>query len=177
MTIPRLTCSLALVLTTGSSRSSTARSSQIIPADCCRKANTLKSLSSSGIVFFPCSDSNVTETRLLRHIANETLATNAAGDIYAALHGYFPLVTDSNIRDWINTYASEVRSSEDEKFRTITGGASVRCSVSTTIYSTFPELNGTCIDHHRGRCRRIRRGLDLQMGHACSWLPCRSACD
>ena len=152
MTTSRLTCSLVLVLTTGSSRSSTARSSQIIPADCCCKANTLKSLSSSGITSLPCSDGNMTEMRLSRHIANETLATNAAGDIYAALHGYFPLATNNDIRDWINTYTSEVWSSEDEKFRTITGDASVRCSVSTVVYSIFLGLKGTCSDHQCGRC-------------------------
>jgi len=61
-------------------------------------------------------------------IANETLATNAAEDIYAALHSFIPLVTDNDIQDWINTYSSEVWSSQEEKFRTITGDASVRCS-------------------------------------------------
>ncbi|KAF9647804.1 alpha/beta-hydrolase [Thelephora ganbajun] len=61
-------------------------------------------------------------------IANETLATNSAGDIFAALHSYIPLATDSDIQDWINTYSSEVWSSQEERFRTITGDASVRCS-------------------------------------------------
>ncbi|KAF9647809.1 alpha/beta-hydrolase [Thelephora ganbajun] len=61
-------------------------------------------------------------------IANETLATNSAGDIFAALHSYIPLATDNDIQNWINAYSSEVWSSQEERFRTITGDASVRCS-------------------------------------------------
>jgi hypothetical protein len=78
--------------------------------------------------------------RLSRQIANETLATNGpAGDIYAALHDYIPLATDGDIQDWINTYASEDWSSQDEMVRTITGDASVRCSVSAVVYSVPPS--------------------------------------
>ena len=77
----------------------------------------------------------MTEMRSPRHIANETLATNGpAGDVYAALHEFIPLATNNSIQDWINTYASEVWSSQDEKVRSITGDPSARCSVSTTAY-------------------------------------------
>jgi len=86
-----------------------------------------------------------------RHIANETLATSEpAGDIYAALHGYTPLVTDNDIQGWIDTYASEVWSSQEEEVRTITGDASVRCSVGSTAgLGPFPKLNAIFTDHPR----------------------------
>jgi len=100
--------------------------------------------------------------RLPRHIANETLATSEpAGDIYAALHGYIPLATDDDIQDWINTYASEIWSSQEEMVRIITGDASVRCSVSVTASSSSnPKLSASSLDHPC-QCREIRWGLDL----------------
>lgn len=78
-----------------------------------------------------------------RHIANETLAIGGPpGDIHAALHEFVPLATDNDIRDWMNTYDSEVWSSQEEKVRTITGDISLRCSVSTTACSApLPMLN------------------------------------
>ena len=80
----------------------------------------------------------MTEMRLSRQSADETLAISGpAGDIYAALHDYIPSATDSDIQDWINTYASEVWSSQDEMVRTITGDASVRCSVSALFGAAF----------------------------------------
>lgn len=81
--------------------------------------------------------------RLSRHIANETLAiSEPAGNISAALHGYIPLATDDDVQDWINTYASEVWSSQEEMVRTITGDASVRCPVSATANpGSDPKLN------------------------------------
>lgn len=83
-----------------------------------------------------------------RQIANETLATNAAEDIYAALHSFIPLATDNDIQDWINTYSSEAWSSQEEKFRTITGDPSVRCSVSAmSCLAILLELNQTYLDH------------------------------
>jgi len=55
------------------------------------------------------------------------------------LHDLIPQATDTNIQGWIDTYASEVWTSEDERFRTITGDPSVRCS---TIVADAEESVG-----------------------------------
>ena len=92
-----------------------------------------KSLSSPGIMTLDlCHGWTMTKMCWSRHIANETLATDPEDDIFAALQAFIPLATSDDIQDWVDTYSSETWSSEEEKFRTITGDAVVRCPVSTT---------------------------------------------
>ena len=84
-----------------------------------------------------------------------------ADDIFTALNGFAPLATDKDVQDWINTYSSEVWSSQDEKFRTITGDATVRCSVSP-IFSMAPYLDSSQLTGTpRPSLRMLRNPLEL----------------
>ena len=87
--------------------------------------------------------------------------TDPADNIFTALNGFAPLATDEDIQDWVNTYSSEVWSSQDEKFRTITGDATVRCSVSP-IFSMAPYLDSSQLTGTpRLLLRMLRNPLEL----------------
>ena len=83
-----------------------------------------------------------------------------ADDIFTALNGFAPLATDKDVQDWINTYSSEVWFSQDEKFGTITGDATVRCSVSP-IFSMAPHSESQLTGTPRLLLQMLRNPLEL----------------